>query len=295
MRNFDEGRITRAVLERLSGARSPRARQVSEALVRHLHAFIREVRPTQAEWGEGIAFLTGVGAMCSATRQEFILLSDTLGVSMLVDAINHAGQGGTTDTTVLGPFYVEGPPELPLGADIAGPCAGEPMRVEGTVSDTGGRPLPGAWVDVWHSDAQGYYDVQRGDAGAPGLALRARFRTDARGRFHFRSIVPSFYPVPHDGPVGRMLEAQGRHPYRPAHVHFMIGAPGFTTLVTHLFLADDPYLDSDVVFGVKDSLIRPLERGTGGAVLRYDFVLPAGAQEEPAPAGSPGRQSERLP
>ncbi|MBR0663082.1 intradiol ring-cleavage dioxygenase [Roseomonas hellenica] len=287
MRNFSEETITGAVLARLVDAPSPRARAVSEALIRHLHAFVREVRPTQAEWADGIAFLTCAGQMCSDTRQEFILLSDTLGVSMLVDAINHPLPDGATETTVLGPFYVEGPPELALGEDIAGGKPGEKLLVEGTVRGPDGTPIAGAWIDTWHSDTEGFYDVQLGE-GLPALNMRARFRTDAEGRFWFRSVVPSCYPVPHDGPVGDMLKAQGRHPYRPAHVHFMIGAPGCETLVTHVFLDGDPYLDSDVVFGVKDSLVRALSRqepGTtpGGntadqacALLRYDFVLAPG-------------------
>jgi hydroxyquinol 1,2-dioxygenase len=284
MRNASEDTITDAVLARLADAPSPRARAVSEALVRHLHAFLREVRPSQEEWAEGIAFLTRIGQTCTDTRQEFILLSDTLGASMLVDAINHPLPGGATQTTVLGPFYVEGAPEHALGDDISGGRPGEPLIVECTVRRADGTPVAGAWVDTWHSDADGFYDVQLGDE-VPELNLRARFRTDAQGRFWFRSIVPAFYPIPHDGPVGAMLAAQGRHPFRPAHVHFMIGAAGCETLVTHVFLAGDPYLDSDVVFGVKDGLVRALERqdrGTtpGGhivegpcALLRYDFAL----------------------
>lgn len=284
MRNASKDTITAAVLARLVDARTPRMRAVSEALVRHLHAFLREVRPTQAEWAEGVAFLTRTGQTCTDTRQEFILLSDTLGASMLVDAINHPLPGGATETTVLGPFYVAGPPEHALGDDISGGRAGEPLIVEGTVRHPDGTPVAGAWVDTWHSDAEGFYDVQLGD-GVPELNLRARFRTDGQRRFWFRSIVPAFYPIPHDGPVGAMLAAQGRHPFRPAHVHFMIGATGCETLVTHVFLAGDPYLESDVVFGVKDGLIRALERqepGTtpGGhpadipcALLRYDFAL----------------------
>lgn len=286
MRNFDETSITDAVIERLAHASSPRAREISQALVRHLHAFIREVRPSQAEWLAGIEFLTRTGHMCTETRQEFILLSDTLGVSMLVDAIQHPVAGAATETTVLGPFYLSGPPEMPLGSDISTSGKGPPMIVEGTVRDAAGRPVAGAWVDTWQADADGVYDVQRsGDGGPPELELRARFRTDAEGRFWFRSIAPRHYPVPDDGPVGEMLKAQGRHANRPAHVHFMIGAPGFETLVTHLFVADSPYIDSDVVFGVKESLICRLEPQPAGftpgghpvetpaALLRYDFVL----------------------
>jgi hydroxyquinol 1,2-dioxygenase len=287
MRNFDENTITDAVLGRLQETPSPRLKEVSEALVRHLHAFIREVEPSFEEWQAGIGFLTEVGQMCSGTRQEFILLSDTLGASMLVDAINHRLPKGATETTVLGPFYVQDAPVMELGADISGPMKGTPMYVEGSVRSVDGRPLAGAIVDTWHSDSDGYYDVQHLDE-IGGLALRGRFRTDAEGRFRFWSIVPSFYPIPYDGPVGRMLGAQKRHPYRPAHVHFMIEAPGHQKLVTHVFIDGDPYLDSDVVFGVKDSLIYRLEeRGAGTApdgrpmerdytILRYDFVL-AGA------------------
>jgi hydroxyquinol 1,2-dioxygenase len=270
MRNFDENTITEAVLERINEAPSERVREVSEALVRHLHEFVREVRPTQAEWGYGIEFLTRVGQLCSGGRQEFILLSDTLGVSMLVDAINHALPEGATETTVLGPFYVADPPVQPLGADLGAGQTGEPLLVEGTVSAADGGPLAGAWVDTWQADADGYYDIQL----ESDPRLRARFLTDGEGKFWFRTVVPSSYPIPDDGPVGQMLAAQGRHSYRPAHVHFMIGAPGYETLVTHVFLAGDQYLDSDVVFGVKDSLIRAIERGESGtAVLRYDFVL----------------------
>ena len=281
MRNFDEFTITGAVLERVAAAPDPRMRQISEALVRHLHAFVREVEPTQAEWAAGIEFLTRTGRMCDDKRQEFILLSDTLGVSMLVDAINHRRPEGATETTVLGPFYVEGPPEFPCGADISGGMTGQKLYVEGTVATLDGAPIADAVVDVWHADAEGGYDVQR-----PGdLAGRARLRTDAAGRFHFWTTRPSFYPVPHDGPVGRMLEHQGRHPYRPAHVHFMIAAPGHETLVTHVFADGDKYLDSDVVFGVKDSIIRPYTEHAPGtapdgtvvgeryATLSYDFRL----------------------
>ena len=284
MRDFDEHNITDAVLDRVANANSPRAREISEALVRHLHAFVREVKPTIEEWEAGIHFLTETGKMCSDTRQEFILLSDTLGVSMLVDAINHRLPKGATETTVLGPFFVADAPELPLGADISGTMKGRPLYVEGSVRSVDSKPLAGAIVDTWHSDDDGFYDVQHLDE-VGGLALRGRFRTDADGRFRFWSIVPKFYPIPYDGPVGKMLEAQARHPYRPAHVHFMISAPGYTRLVTHVFVAGDQYLDSDAVFGVKNSLIREIEEHPAGqapdgremsepySVMRYEFVL----------------------
>lgn len=284
MRNFDENSITDAVLERVAAAPDQRARQVSEALVRHLHAFLREVRPTQTEWEQGIAFLTRTGHMCDDKRQEFILLSDTLGASMLVDAINNSAGLGETDSTVLGPFYVEGPAEFANGADIANGMDGMPLFVSGSVSRIDGEPVADAVVDVWHADDHGFYDVQ--NFAERGLAGRARLRTDRDGRFHFRSIRPASYPVPHDGPVGDMLKAQGRHPYRPAHVHFMIEAPGCQKLVTHVFAEGDEYLDSDVVFGVKDSIIRPFAEHPPGAApdgsvcaepfatLHYDFRLP---------------------
>jgi hydroxyquinol 1,2-dioxygenase len=288
MRNFNEHTITDAVLARISAEADPRIKQISEALVRHLHAFVREVRPTQQEWEQGIDFLTRTGHMCDDKRQEFILLSDALGVSMLVDAINHPTPEGATETTVLGPFYVQAAPDKALGDDISGGMEGEPLLVTGSVSSSDGKPLAGATIDVWHSDDDGYYDVQQlekiGD-----LAMRARFHADDNGRFHFWSIKPAAYPIPHDGPVGQMLEAQGRHPWRPAHVHFMISAPGHEQLVTHVFVAGDKYLDSDVVFGVKDSLIREFVRREAGTAadgrrldtpyhhLNYDFGLKAAA------------------
>lgn len=288
MRNFDEFNITDAVLARVANAQDPRARQVSEALVRHLHAFVREIEPSQAEWEQAVGFLTRVGQMCDAKRQEFILLSDTLGVSMLVDALNHRLPEGATETTVLGPFYVQAAPDLPLGSDISGEMKGDPLFVSGTVARADGSPIAGATIDVWHSDDDGYYDVQI--AGQDETAMRARFRSDEAGRFHFWTIKPAAYPIPADGPVGDMLAAQGRHPWRPAHVHFMIDAPGCERLVTHVFVSGDSYLDSDVVFGVKESLIREFEPRPAGTApdgrvvdrdyyhLHYDFGLKAAAR-----------------
>ena len=278
MRDFDETNITAAVIEQFEAATDPRLKQIMASLVRHLHDFVRDVEPTFEEWSFAIDFLTRTGQMCTDKRQEFILLSDTLGISMLVDAINHRMPEGATETTVLGPFYVEGPPELPLGADVSNGIAGEPLLVEGTVSSSDGTPLGGAIVDMWQSDSDGYYDVQQQDLDGP--LLRARFRTDAAGRFWFRSIMPAYYPIPHDGPVGQMLAATERHPNRPAHVHFMIAADGHETLITHVFAADSPYLDSDAVFGVKNSLITEFARRPAGLPidrdhrhLAYDFGL----------------------
>jgi hydroxyquinol 1,2-dioxygenase len=262
MREFDEATITDAVLERVANTPDLRARQVSQALVKHLHAFVREIAPTQAEWEWGIRFLTETGQLCSDTRQEFILLSDTLGVSMLVDAINHRLPSGTTESTVFGPFYAA-PPEFESGGDIHRHLQGRPMYVAARVTGADGRPLIGAVVDVWHSDDQGFYDLQKLGEGR-GYAGRGRFRTGADGRFHFWTIRPSAYPIPDDGPVGKMLKAQGRHPFRPEHIHFMVEAPGHRKLVTHIFAAGDRYLDSDVVFGVKKSLVEEYRAHHGG-------------------------------
>ena len=287
MREFDEQTITEAVLERVTQASDPRVRQVSAALVRHLHAFIREIEPSEEEWEWGIRFLTETGHMCSDTRQEFILLSDTLGVSMLVDAINHRLPRGATETTVFGPFYVP-PPPFAHGDHIEGRLKGCPMYVGGSVSDPQGRPLAGATVDVWHSDDEGFYDLQKLDR-EPDYSGRGRFTTDAQGRFHLWTIRPTAYPIPSDGPVGKMLEAQGRHPYRPEHIHFMITVPDHRKLVTHIFAEGDVYLDSDVVFGVKRSLVRRFEQHDGGTApdgrpmsgewfsLIHDFRLATGA------------------
>lgn len=283
MSDMDERSITEAVLASIGPSASARTRQISEALVRHVHAFIREVEPTQDEWEQGIRFLTDTGHMCTDTRQEFILLSDTLGVSMLVDAINHRGASGATETTVFGPFYVE-PAEFPAGGDIRGHLPGTPMYVEGSVRAPDGTPLAGAIVDVWHSDKDGFYDLQK-LSDQTGYAGRGRFRTDAQGRFSLWTIRPSPYPIPDDGPVGQMLTAQGRHPFRPEHIHFKIQADGYRKLVTHVFAAGDPYLGSDVVFGVKSALIREYQSRDSGDgpdghpvgqswhSLRYDFVL----------------------
>jgi hydroxyquinol 1,2-dioxygenase len=271
IRNFNEKTLTAEVLKRVGKAPDARTRKVVQSLVKHLHAFVREVRPTQAEWFQGIQFLTATGHLCDDKRQEFILMSDTLGVSMLVDFINYGKAGKTTESTVLGPFFVEGAPEMPLGANIAKPgTPGEPCAVNCTVKGPKGEAIAGAQIDVWEAGGDGFYDVQKPE----GTNLRARFRSDAQGRFHFRCVKPSSYPVPHDGPVGKMLVATGRHPMRPGHLHFMFEAPGYEKLVTHLFVKGDKYLNSDAVFGVKDSLIVDFRKNAAGeAECKYGFVL----------------------
>lgn len=264
MRNIDEQTITAAVLASLEACDDARLRQILGALVTHLHDFVREVRLTEEEWMQGIRFLTATGQACSGTRQEFILLSDTLGVSMLTVALNQGHSPGATEATVLGPFHVDDAPRAEQGQDIAAGAAGRPLDVDIVVTSTDGSPLAGAEVDVWQADEDGLYDVQAGTQ----RRARALMKTDAGGRLRFRAIVPTAYPVPTDGPVGRMLVASGRHPWRPAHMHFIIRAEGHETLTTHLFRDGDPYLDSDVVFGVRKSLVVKMEQG-----LRYRFVL----------------------
>jgi hydroxyquinol 1,2-dioxygenase len=271
IRNFTEETLTAEVLRRIDGTPNARLKEVMTSLVKHLHAFVREVRPTPEEWFTGIKFLTDTGHWCDDKRQEFILMSDTLGVSMLVDFINYGKTDKATESTVLGPFYVEGAPEMGQGANIAkAGTPGDPCVVECSVAGIDGKPVAGALVDVWEGGGDGLYDVQKNE----GVNLRARFRTGADGKLAFRCVRPTSYPVPHDGPVGKMLAATGRHPMRPGHLHFMIQAPGFDKLVTHLFVRGDEFLDSDAVFGVKESLIVDFKKNAKGEyALRYDFVL----------------------
>jgi len=271
IRRFSERQLTAEVLRRIGKTRDPRLKQVMTSLIRHLHAFTREVRPTQEEWMQGIQFITETGKWCDGKRQEWILMSDTLGVSMLVDALNYKAVAGATESTVLGPFHREAAPEYPLGANISKNAGdGLACEVAGTVRDAAGRPVAGAKLDVWEAGADGFYDSQKGDA----MNLRGVFRVDAQGRFRFRCVRPEFYPVPHDGPVGRMLTATGRHPMRPPHLHFWITARGYKPLITHLFVKGGRYLDSDAVFGVKPELIIDFKKGKDGVSrASYDFVL----------------------
>jgi protocatechuate 3,4-dioxygenase beta subunit len=252
--SFDESRSAELVVEAMAGAKDARLRQVMESVVRHLHAVVREVEPTQEEWMAAIRFLTETGHMCTEWRQEYILFSDTFGVSMLVDAINNRKPSGATETTVLGPFHVADAPIRQMGETINLEGKGEPLLVSGRVVDQRGAPIEGATLDVWQASSEGFYDVQQKGI-QPDMNLRGRFITGADGRYWFRSSKPLFYPIPHDGPVGALLRNLGRHPYRPAHIHFIVSAPGYQEIVTHLFDKGDPYLASDVVFGVKDSLV----------------------------------------
>jgi hydroxyquinol 1,2-dioxygenase len=283
MRNLTEANLTEAVLARIGSGTPPRLREVMESLVRHLHAFVREVELTPAEWLEGIRFLTRTGQMCDDKRQEFILLSDTLGVSMLVDAIANRTTGGSTESSVLGPFWREGAPFQPDGGDIADGVEGPGLAVEVCVADESGRPIDGAEVDVWHTSPEGLYDTQIGDGGEH--RMRGRFRTGPDGIVRFTSVMPRSYPIPDDGPVGGMLRALGRHPMRPAHVHFRLSASGYRDLVTQVFVDGDEYLDSDAVFGVKNSLVAPYEREEGSHRYRmtYTFRL---SRSAPPPASS---------
>jgi protocatechuate 3,4-dioxygenase beta subunit len=252
---FSEERSAEVVAASFAGTPDARLRQVMTSLVRHLHAFVADVELTEQEWGTAVDFLTRTGQLCDGVRQEFILLSDVLGVSMLVETINHRTGGRSTESTVLGPFHMVESPSRELGADIALDGKGEPCLVTGQVTGPDGEPLPGALVDVWQANEDGFYDVQQPGV-QPERNLRGLFTADGQGRFWFRSIVPRYYPIPDDGPVGELLAATGRHPNRPAHVHFIVSAPGYRTVTTHLFVDDSPYLDSDAVFGVKESLVR---------------------------------------
>jgi hydroxyquinol 1,2-dioxygenase len=256
-----EDQLTAEVLESFAETPSPRLRELLAGLVGHLHAYAREVRLTEAEWRFAIDFLTRTGHITDDRRQEFILLSDVLGLSMLTIAINAPSDLGATEPTVFGPFFVPEAPEIGYGGDIAQGAPGEPCWVQGQVTDTGGRPLAGATIEVWETDEDGFYDVQYSDGRTAG---RARLTADAEGRYGFWSVKPVPYPIPGDGPVGELLAAARRSPMRPAHIHFMVSSPGHRTLVTHVFLAGGPHLSDDAVFGVKESLIEPFtERPPG--------------------------------
>src|SRR5580698_1496500 len=283
MREFNEQSITQAVIDRLSQSDDPRFKRVMTSVVTRRHDFLRAVKLTVEEALGAIQFLTDVGKTCTEKRQEFILLSDTLGVSVLVITLNHPAEQGSAESTVLGPFYWEGAPDLPRGSNLAVGVKGEPAFYSGRVLSADGRPLENALLDIWSGDGEGNYDMQI--PGEKGMKARGRIRTDAQGRDWFRSIRPTFYPVPTDGPVGRMLRKMGRHPYRPGHIHMIVSAPDHRSVTTHLFVAGSQYLDTDAVFGMKESLVAQFERHPPGVgpdgervdvpyyTVNYDFKL----------------------
>ena len=280
LRNLTQDNITQAVIARLARTPDDRLREVMTSLVQHLHAFARDVRLTEEEWLRGIQFLTEVGHTTTDKRQEFILLSDTLGLSMLTVAMNNDKPPGCTEATVFGPFHVENAPNYENGADIANGARGEPCLVRGRVVGLNGEVVAQATIDVWQADAQGNYDVQY--QGLDRHQARGVLRSGPDGRFEFRSVLAESYPIPHDGPVGELLRATARHAWRPAHLHFMIVADGYERLVTHVFRRGDQYLDSDAVFGVRESLVADwLRQPDGSYLLEYEFVLNPVARASP--------------
>jgi hydroxyquinol 1,2-dioxygenase len=283
-RNLADEDLTQAVLSTFEQCKSPRFQQVMRSLVSHLHAFVSEVQLSEDEWFKGIDFLTRTGHITDDKRQEFILLSDVLGVSMQVIGLNHKTSAGATASTVFGPFFVEGSPAFANGDDLANGAAGEHCFLYGNVRSTSGEAIPGALIEVWQADENGFYDVQQKESAS--VYGRGHLTSDQEGKYFFWSVKPAAYPIPEDGPVGELLEAANRSPMRPAHVHFMIKAPGYKTLTTHVFKEGDPYLDSDAVFGVKSSLITSFDYHEPGDVapdgrrmavpfyvMRYDFNL----------------------
>lgn len=288
--NLTEQTLTAAVQRTFEDSTDQRFRQVLVSLVQHLHDFAREVRLTGDEWFTAIDFLERVGKISTPTRQEVVLLSDLLGLSMLLDKINQHTESSTTDSALLGPFYVEGRPTADNGSDISDGVTGTPMFVTGRVIDDGGNPIAGAKVDTWHSDGEGFYDVQQTEKLHDQLAMRALLTTDDDGRFWYQSITPRYYPVPTDGPCGEILRAANRSPMRPQHVHFWVHAQGYAPLITQVFLRDDPYIDRDAVFAVQDSLKADFVRHEPGTApdgttvdepfvtLDWTFVLAHSAQ-----------------
>jgi len=274
-----EQELTDQVLARFAAAPDERLRAVMQALVRHLHAFTREVRLADAEWLAAVRFLTATGKACDGARQEVILLSDVLGLSSLVDLVNHARDDeNLTETTILGPFYVPGSPWREFGSSMVEYAdGGEPAVIRGSVRGVDGTPIEAAVLDVWQNAATGYYAVQQPGV-QPATNLRGRYRTGPDGRYELRTIRPVPYPVPDDGPVGELLRATGRHPWRAAHLHAIVSADGHLPVVTHLFDAASDHLDSDAVFGVKASLVREFTPGPDGVLeCEHDLVLhPAG-------------------
>ncbi len=279
-----EDALIEQVVASFSGTPDPRLKTIVESLTRHLHAFVREVRLTDGEWEQGIDFLTAVGHITTDRRQEFVLLSDVLGISMQTVAMNNPAYANATEATVFGPFFVNDAPLIEIGGDIAGSAPGEPCWVEGSVKDVFGNPISGARIEVWEADDDGFYDVQYSDDRVAG---RAHLFSDDLGNYSFWGLTPTPYPIPDDGPVGTLLSATGRSPLRASHLHFMVTAPGFRKLVTHIFVRGDELLASDSVFGVKDSLVMDFEQqsadtaapdgrnliGATWSRTRFDIVL----------------------
>jgi hydroxyquinol 1,2-dioxygenase len=282
---LDENTITDAALDQMSGTDNARLKQILASLVRHLHAFAREVDLTPEEWLAGISFLTAVGQKCSAIRQEFILLSDTLGLSSLVNALHdkRATESGTK-TSLLGPFYRQDSPPMKLGQSIAGRSKGQQVVLYGSVRNAAGEAIPNASVEIWQCDDEGWYDLQK--LKPEETDLRGHFQADAAGRYWLRTVAPLGYMIPMDGPVGDLIRAQKRHGYRPAHIHFLIGAPGYRELVTALYLAGDDHIDSDTVFGVTESLVTGINKKDLASPIpelpsiHFDFTLAAAAKKD---------------
>jgi hydroxyquinol 1,2-dioxygenase len=279
-----DAELTQAVLDSFAGASSERFGQIMRSLVRHLHAFVSEVELTEQEWFAGIEFLTRTGHMTTDQRQEWVLLSDVLGLSMLVVGLNNRKPREATESTVFGPFFVEGSPQVELGGDLARGAVGHPCYMSGRVVGVDGTPIPGARVEVWQSDDDGFYDVQYDDLDH--MQGRGHLFTDDDGGWRFWSVLPVAYPIPDDGPVGDLLAAAGRGPMRPAHVHFMVTADGYQRLITHIFDGTDEHLDTDAVFGVRSTLIGTFDRHDAGSTapdgtqpdgdyytMSYDLVL----------------------
>jgi hydroxyquinol 1,2-dioxygenase len=277
-----EENLTDLAIERWKNIPDTRLREIMTSMIKHMHAFVRDVELTEAEWFTAIDWLTRTGRMCTDKRQEFILASDVLGISMLVDAINHRLETGATPTTVTGPFHIHDSPELENGANMAGGAPGIPCYVTGVVRDLDGKPIKGAVLDIWQTDGDGLYEAQR-EVNEPWL--RAIYRTQADGSYVFRTVAPVGYTIPMDGTIGELMSRTKISHMRPAHIHFLIDAPGYHRIVTHIFQKGDQYIDTDVVFGVKKELIVPFDKKSGGRTptgetsdkpffeVKYDFTL----------------------
>ncbi len=287
MRDLREDNVTEAVLARIQGMENPRMKQIVSAAISHLHAFAREVELSPGELFEAARFLTAVGKISDDTRHEFLLLSDTLGLTILVDAMQNRKPDGATESSVLGPFYRANAPEIRNGDTIdRGGNGGAAAVVHGTVKDLDGRPLAGALLDIWQATGRGIYENL--DPEQPDMNLRGRLRSDEDGNYWFRTVLPSSYPIPDDGPAGQLLSLCNRHNMRPGHIHFIASADGFKPVTTEIYVEGDAYLESDAVFGVKDSLVAEFVRSDSGEeaakwnlpapfyAMTYDFVLEPG-------------------